>query len=101
MSSCCRSRRSGRRGGTGRQGNFSFKVVVSIIDHLLRGHRWSNRDQMSIQNVSGLNNMLLCQRKWNHDEQKNIKRPSDKLGLSGPLVLSSHKSAFARGEDLF
>src|SRR5438046_10423910 len=56
---------------------------------------------MSIRNASGLNNVLLCQRRWNHDEQKNIKRPSDKLGLSGPLILSSHKSAFARGEDLF
>src|SRR5437764_15446054 len=101
MSSCCRSRRSGRRGGTGRQGNLSFRAVVSIIDHLLLGNRWSNRNQMSIRNASGINNVLLCQRKWNYDEQKNIKRPSDKLGLSGPLILSFHKSAFARGENLF
>jgi len=104
MSSCCRSRRSGRRSGTGREGDFSFNVVVLIIDHLLPRNRWSNRDQMSIQNASGLNNVLLCHRKSNQeneDEQKHIKPASDKLGLSGTRILFFHKLAIARGEDLF
>ena len=59
---------------------------------------------MSIQNASGLNNVLLCQRKSNQeneDEQKHIKPASDRLGLSGTRILFFHKLAIARGEDLF
>ena len=99
MSSC--SGRCGRPSRTGRQGDFSFNVVVSIIDGYLRGNRWSNRDQVSIRNGSGLDNVLLRQREWNHHEQKGIKRRSDKLRLNESRILFFHKLAFARGENLF
>jgi len=53
---------------------------------------------MSTNNASGLNNVLLCQRKSNQekeDEQKQIKPASDKLGLSGTRILFFHNSTFA------
>jgi hypothetical protein len=59
---------------------------------------------MSTKNASGLNNVLLCQRKSNHekeDQQKRIKPTSNQLRLSGRRILFFHKSAFARGEDRF